>query len=421
MSTLKPSPRPPCLPTRPDPSSLPPRPPFEASEPSQSHPATSEADLPYLEALPKPTPVVNEGSPRPGKKPDPLKTWYSVSPLETLIPAQRWGFSLIRAGIYPPRPSRGNFPHSATLPVRYPRSQPRPCHLPRRRAPAAYPYSNGVPPPSTSTPRSHRLPLLRRRAPAAYPYSDGVAPAVYLDAAPPPPTPTPKAHPAVYLDAAPPPPTPTPTSRPRRLPLLRRRAPAIYLDAAPPPPTPTPTARPRHLPRRRSEYTCYRIKIDAAPPPPTLLRRRAPAAYPYSDGVPPPSTSTPRPPPPTSMFAMLMSQAARMKKSPKVTAIRVMTQLDNTTDIGDTEATFPDVEDTFAYQVQDNVGARVDSFEEVENIGSNEHRAERDSQWEEIRTLKDVVLFLNSQLDRHLRDEISTLTGQIQCLAEELT
>ncbi|KAG8094810.1 hypothetical protein GUJ93_ZPchr0012g20400 [Zizania palustris] len=54
-----------------------------------------------------------------------------------------------------------------------------------------------------------------------------------------------------------------------------------------------------------------------------------------------------------------------------------MTQLDNTTDIGDTEATFPDVEETFAYQVQDNVGARVDSFEEVENIGSNEHRAER--------------------------------------------
>ncbi|KAG8084088.1 hypothetical protein GUJ93_ZPchr0010g10176 [Zizania palustris] len=93
---------------------------------------------------------------------------------------------------------------------------------------------------------------------------------------------------------------------------------------------------------------------------------------------------------------MLMSQAARMKKSPKVTATRghtvegtynftstqppqhpVMTQLDNTTDIGDTEATFPDVEETFAYQVQDNVGAMVDSFEEVENIGSNEHRAER--------------------------------------------
>ncbi|KAG8058035.1 hypothetical protein GUJ93_ZPchr0002g24003 [Zizania palustris] len=93
---------------------------------------------------------------------------------------------------------------------------------------------------------------------------------------------------------------------------------------------------------------------------------------------------------------MLMSQAARMKKSPKVTATRghtaegtynftstqppihpVMTQLDNTTDIGDTEATFPDVEETFAYQVQDNVGARMDSFEEVENIGSNEHRAER--------------------------------------------
>ncbi|KAG8094986.1 hypothetical protein GUJ93_ZPchr0012g20769, partial [Zizania palustris] len=55
----------------------------------------------------------------------------------------------------------------------------------------------------------------------------------------------------------------------------------------------------------------------------------------------------------------------------------VMTQLDNTTDIGDTEATFLDIEETFAYQVQDNVGARVDSFEEVENIGSNEHRAER--------------------------------------------
>ncbi|KAG8080566.1 hypothetical protein GUJ93_ZPchr0007g3351 [Zizania palustris] len=52
----------------------------------------------------------------------------------------------------------------------------------------------------------------------------------------------------------------------------------------------------------------------------------------------------------------------------------VMTQLDNTTDIGDTEATFPDVEETI-------VGARVDSFEEVENIGSNEHRAERDGQW----------------------------------------
>ncbi|KAG8059774.1 hypothetical protein GUJ93_ZPchr0002g24968 [Zizania palustris] len=54
----------------------------------------------------------------------------------------------------------------------------------------------------------------------------------------------------------------------------------------------------------------------------------------------------------------------------------VMTQLDNTTEIGDTEATFPDVEETFAYQVQDNVGARVDSLEEVENVGSNEHRAE---------------------------------------------
>ncbi|KAG8051749.1 hypothetical protein GUJ93_ZPchr0001g31440, partial [Zizania palustris] len=57
-------------------------------------------------------------------------------------------------------------------------------------------------------------------------------------------------------------------------------------------------------------------------------------------------------------FAMLMSQATRMEKSPKVTATR-------------------DIEETFAYQVQDNVGARVDSFEEVENIGSNEHRAER--------------------------------------------
>ncbi|KAG8095533.1 hypothetical protein GUJ93_ZPchr0012g19605 [Zizania palustris] len=95
-------------------------------------------------------------------------------------------------------------------------------------------------------------------------------------------------------------------------------------------------------------------------------------------------------------FAMLMSQAVRMKKSPKVTATRghtaeetynftstqlphhpVMTQLDNTTDIGDTEATFPDVEETFAYQVQDNVGARVDSLEEVENVESNEHMVER--------------------------------------------
>ncbi|KAL5209918.1 hypothetical protein ABZP36_005541 [Zizania latifolia] len=41
-------------------------------------------------------------------------------------------------------------------------------------------------------------------------------------------------------------------------------------------------------------------------------------------------------------------------------------------------------------------------------------------QREEIRTLKDAVLFPDSQPDRHLRDEISTLTGQIQCLAEEL-
>ncbi|KAF0932282.1 hypothetical protein E2562_009548 [Oryza meyeriana var. granulata] len=41
-------------------------------------------------------------------------------------------------------------------------------------------------------------------------------------------------------------------------------------------------------------------------------------------------------------------------------------------------------------------------------------------QWEEIRTLKDVVLFLETQPDRHLQDEISMLMGQIQCLAEEL-
>lgn len=41
-------------------------------------------------------------------------------------------------------------------------------------------------------------------------------------------------------------------------------------------------------------------------------------------------------------------------------------------------------------------------------------------QREEIRTLKDAVLFPDTQPDRHVRDEISTLTGQIQCLAEEL-
>ncbi|KAG8065823.1 hypothetical protein GUJ93_ZPchr0004g39980 [Zizania palustris] len=46
--------------------------------------------------------------------------------------------------------------------------------------------------------------------------------------------------------------------------------------------------------------------------------------------------------------------------------------------------------------------------------------APKGSQWEEIRMLKDVMLFLNSQLDRHLQDEISTLTGQIQCLPEDL-
>lgn len=41
-------------------------------------------------------------------------------------------------------------------------------------------------------------------------------------------------------------------------------------------------------------------------------------------------------------------------------------------------------------------------------------------QREEIRALKNAVLFPDTQPDRHLRDEISTLTGQIQCLAEEL-
>lgn len=41
-------------------------------------------------------------------------------------------------------------------------------------------------------------------------------------------------------------------------------------------------------------------------------------------------------------------------------------------------------------------------------------------QREEISTLKDAVLFPDTQPDRHVRDEISTLTGQIQCLAEEL-
>ena len=42
--------------------------------------------------------------------------------------------------------------------------------------------------------------------------------------------------------------------------------------------------------------------------------------------------------------------------------------------------------------------------------------------WEEIRTLKDVVLFLHvePEPDRRLRDDISTLTDQIQCLAQEL-
>ncbi|KAM0823013.1 hypothetical protein ACQ4PT_071146 [Festuca glaucescens] len=41
-------------------------------------------------------------------------------------------------------------------------------------------------------------------------------------------------------------------------------------------------------------------------------------------------------------------------------------------------------------------------------------------QREEIKTLKDAVLFPDTQPDRHVRDEISTLTGQIQCLAAEL-
>ncbi|KAE8817074.1 hypothetical protein D1007_05275 [Hordeum vulgare] len=41
-------------------------------------------------------------------------------------------------------------------------------------------------------------------------------------------------------------------------------------------------------------------------------------------------------------------------------------------------------------------------------------------QREEISTLKDAVLFPDTEPDRHVRDEISTLTGQIQCLAEEL-
>ncbi|KAJ1293583.1 hypothetical protein BS78_01G079700 [Paspalum vaginatum] len=45
-------------------------------------------------------------------------------------------------------------------------------------------------------------------------------------------------------------------------------------------------------------------------------------------------------------------------------------------------------------------------------------------QREEIRTLKDAVLFPDAETepepDRRLRDEISTLTGQIQCLAQEL-
>ncbi|KAL6894047.1 hypothetical protein ACP4OV_008145 [Aristida adscensionis] len=45
-------------------------------------------------------------------------------------------------------------------------------------------------------------------------------------------------------------------------------------------------------------------------------------------------------------------------------------------------------------------------------------------QREEIRTLKDAVLFPDAEPaptpDRRLRDEISTLTGQIQCLAQEL-
>jgi hypothetical protein len=45
-------------------------------------------------------------------------------------------------------------------------------------------------------------------------------------------------------------------------------------------------------------------------------------------------------------------------------------------------------------------------------------------QREEIRTLKDAVLFPDAdpepEPDRRLRDEISTLTDQIQCLAQEL-
>jgi len=45
-------------------------------------------------------------------------------------------------------------------------------------------------------------------------------------------------------------------------------------------------------------------------------------------------------------------------------------------------------------------------------------------QREEIRTLKDAVLFPDAESepepDRRLRDEISTLTSQIQCLAQEL-
>jgi hypothetical protein len=45
-------------------------------------------------------------------------------------------------------------------------------------------------------------------------------------------------------------------------------------------------------------------------------------------------------------------------------------------------------------------------------------------QREEIRTLKDVVLFLHVEPElepnHRLRDDISTLTNQIQCLAQEL-
>ncbi|KAM3278136.1 hypothetical protein ACQJBY_045789 [Aegilops geniculata] len=41
-------------------------------------------------------------------------------------------------------------------------------------------------------------------------------------------------------------------------------------------------------------------------------------------------------------------------------------------------------------------------------------------QREEISTLKDAVLFPDTEPDRHVRDEISALTGQIQCLADEL-